>query len=339
MVAICLVVFLATMALAIDGGQLFLRRRSMVNAADAAALAYAQSCARGQAGLAQGNANASAASNVSNAVLVAGYPVVTGSCGGGAGTVKVRYQSATTQLFAPAVGQPGTRSVGALAKAVWGTPLSAQNVVPLALDQTKVQGACGAGQPTQGTPCNFWYKDNTASSEWGFLNLCTADALAHGACNKLGWDVGPSPSGCSNTGSMSTDIITNGFPYQLPMHNPLPTYVCIENGFSNVDWTHIPVGSVVVTPVANRSQAVLVGGKPYKYAIVGFTALKVLFVGKGNAGISVCGNPPPSIPTPYSNAVCIRAQWIGPQEVVGEPCPTGGGCGQNFGVYAINLGE
>jgi len=138
---------------------------------------------------------------------------------------------------------------------------------------------------------------------------------------------------------MSTNVITNGFPYILPLRNPPPTYVCIEPGFSNVDWTHIPVGAVAVTPVSDPTRAILdANGKPQKYAIVGFTALKILFVGKGNqpATITQCGQPP-SWATPSSNAVCIRAQWIGPQETLGEPCTNN--CGVSFGVYAITLTE
>ena len=47
MVALMLVVMMAAVALAVDAGGLYLRRRELVNGADAAALSAARTCARG----------------------------------------------------------------------------------------------------------------------------------------------------------------------------------------------------------------------------------------------------------------------------------------------------
>jgi uncharacterized membrane protein len=49
-VAIMLVVFMAAVALAVDIGGLYLRRRELVNGSDAAAMSAARTCARAHAG-------------------------------------------------------------------------------------------------------------------------------------------------------------------------------------------------------------------------------------------------------------------------------------------------
>jgi len=89
-----------------------------------------------------------------------------------------------------------------------------------------------------------------------------------------------------------------------------------------------------VFPVNDPSLMVLDNkGNPYKYAIVGFTAMKILAVGKGNNAEATCGQTKPPWVTKLSNAVCLKVQWIGPVEVPGG-ITTGQ---QNFGVYAIAL--
>ena len=47
MVALLLVVFMAAVALTVDVGGLYLRRRALVNGSDSAALSAARTCARG----------------------------------------------------------------------------------------------------------------------------------------------------------------------------------------------------------------------------------------------------------------------------------------------------
>ena len=62
--AIVLVVLMAAVALTVDVGGLLLRRRAMVNGADAAALAAAQSCADASLGDPESAADDYAAKNV-----------------------------------------------------------------------------------------------------------------------------------------------------------------------------------------------------------------------------------------------------------------------------------
>ena len=93
-------------------------------------------------------------------------------------------------------------------------------------------------------------------------------------------------------------------------------------------------GTIGVFPVA-VPPPILKNGSPDKDSILGFTALKILFVGKGNLAqtITQCGPLPSWVKPPGSNAECIKMQWIGPQEVPGDICPT---C-TDLGVHSIKL--
>src|SRR5262249_13167216 len=96
----------------------------------------------------------------------------------------------------------------------------------------------------------------------------------------------------------------------------------------------IRIGSTGIFPVAT-SPPILKNGNPDKYAIIGFTALHIIYVGKGNqaATIAQCGPAPSWVKPPGSNAGSIKVQWEGPAEVPGDICTT---C-QDLGVHSIKL--
>jgi Flp pilus assembly protein TadG len=334
-VMVSMVFIVAMLGLVIDGGNLFGHRRAIVNAADAAALGAAQAYSRAEGGAACGSndgpamsaADSAASGNISSSTRIL-YQCPSSA---GAGTVKVGYQATVSGLFSSG------HEVDAAATASWGATLGGPGLLPFQLDSSQVEGACGVPSPNPGATCFFWYAPNNTSSQWGFLNLCSADAAAHGFCpaNKVGWNVSLSTQ-CPNTGSISKTVIANGFAYALTMNNPPPTYVCIDTGFSQVDFASIRVGTIGVFPVA-QPPPILKNGNPDKYRIIGFTALKILFVGRGNDSATTnpanCGPLPAWITSPPSTAECIKMQWIGPQEVPGDICPT---C-VDLGVHSIKL--
>src|SRR5205823_8353248 len=107
MVALLLVVFMAAVALSVDVGGLYLRRRSLVNGSDSAALSAARTCARGGSDTrfatpedaADFDASANApitASEVAGTNITAMTP-----CGQQWGPVSVRYTSEQSLYFAP----------------------------------------------------------------------------------------------------------------------------------------------------------------------------------------------------------------------------------------------
>jgi hypothetical protein len=326
---VAMVFFLAMLALVIDGGNLFGHRRSIVNAADAGALAAAQTLAKGaQCGDASVTAAADGAAQGNNSSATRIYYHCPHN---GAGTVRVGYKETVSGLFS------GSKDVSTAATAAWGVTLGGPGLMPFQLDATKVTGACGVPNPIPGATCIFWYDNDTTSSEWGFLNLCSADAAAHGFCpvNKVGWNVAPSAQ-CPNSGGISNTVITTGFPYALTMNPTPPTYVCIDTGFVQSDFAAIQIGKEGTFPVAIQPP-ILKNGKPDKYSIIGFTALKILFVGRGNQAATVdpanCGPPPAWVTPPLSGTECIKMQWLGPSEIPGDICTT---CA-DLGVHSIKL--
>src|SRR5262249_20587642 len=105
-------------------------------------------------------------------------------------------------------------------------------------------------------------------------------------------------------------------------------------GFGPNQFSAIRVGTLGIFPVA-VPPPILKNGNPDKYSIIGFTALHIIFVGKGNdpATIAQCGALPSWVKKPGSNAECINVQWQGPAEVRGDICTT---C-QDLGVHSIKL--
>ena len=104
-VALCLFAIFGMAILVVDVGGLLLERRAMGNAADAAALAAAQSCAR-QEGLAEANRQATqyAIANSSGAAVSSGFPRYEPNCEADAGTVTVQVEVDHPLFFAPALG-------------------------------------------------------------------------------------------------------------------------------------------------------------------------------------------------------------------------------------------
>jgi Flp pilus assembly protein TadG len=119
LVALLIVVFLACVALTTDVGALMLRRRQMVNGADAAAHAAAVSYMRtGSTGAATGDANKLFGENApAGGSLVSiqfSNPVTQLQ-----GSVTVRYTADQALFFAPALGFSDTHVVSTTATATW----------------------------------------------------------------------------------------------------------------------------------------------------------------------------------------------------------------------------
>jgi Flp pilus assembly protein TadG len=286
-VALCMIAIFAMVVLTIDVGGLLLERRSMVNAADSAALAAAQTCAtqadttdpEDQADkYAKENVTDLPADGIENITEIVG-------CHSTKGHVSVHYSEQHDLFFAailPGNGRQGT--VTSAATASWG-PLAGGFAIPIVLQKGYLQGTCGVPDDIEiDQPCAFWYdnKDTMGSANWGFMNLDQ-------------WNVSPGEN-CSNAGSSSrSDWIANGYPDLRTLNGSppgsAPTYVCNDTGHSSRDWSDLfdqekqikmfPVndctgqldktGAVAACPIT-----------PDKYDIVGFTSLYIDHVYKGD---------------------------------------------------------
>lgn len=136
MVAVMMLVLIGAGAMAVDVGQIYAERAQLQNAADAGALAVAQSCAAGTCNTALAaplaNANSNDGSSSASVIL-------------GPGRVTVRTQTADgkgggflTKMFASAL-NAGPVSVGANATAVW--EAAATGAFPLVFDQCQITPA------------------------------------------------------------------------------------------------------------------------------------------------------------------------------------------------------
>src|SRR5262245_19910467 len=241
MVALMLVVFMAAVALTVDVGGLYLRRRALVNGSDAAALGAAGTCARGV-----GNDSTFATPEKAadfevqmNAPIttteVAGVDITYPPAGGCAvpsqyGHLSVQYTSQQALYFAPVLGFNHETPVTTAATASWG--LGSNNPVPIVLSSL-LGVRCPvppSGWPTRGDTCAFWYdNDRLNAGDFAFLSL-----------NPAGWDVGPGdvPSDCTGAQSGGTSNLTHWIDGSLPASVTLnwtdPTYVCDDTGIRGV---------------------------------------------------------------------------------------------------------
>ena len=333
--ALLLVVFIGLMALAIDGGVLWVKYRRARNANDAAALAAALSCARNE-GLTVANAQADsvARANMSDAAQTQANSYPSG-CQPSAGTVTVRYGGNQSLSFAPVVGMSSPKPVVAQATAVWGPPGAAGNVVPLTISA----GALSTCDIPNGTPprrCLFWWdSDLTSQATWAILNLST-------------WDYSAGQGGCSPDGSNLNDAVTSGWPSPLSL-DPNPKYPCAVMGaHTNVSNQINKLGKdngwplTFLFPVNDPTKQVASDGSVcaytnpdcdvYQYAIIGFAEMQVQRdIENGPAAVDMCNPPVP--PKSPGNFFCMEAVWTGWNSTGYEP----GGGSTNFGTIAISL--
>jgi Flp pilus assembly protein TadG len=323
-VAIMLVVLMAMVALTVDVGGLFLRRRALVLGSDAAALSAARTCARGfgkdprfltpeEAADFQVQVNAPITSDEVLPTNVI-YPPA-GGCSAPTqyGHVTVQYTSQQALYFAPVLGFHRESPVTTTATASWG--LGSNNPIPIVLSNLLAPGNCTMpphGTIVNGTSCIFWYdNDSLNGGNFAFLSL-----------NPAGWDV-PANSNCTGSSSGGTSTLTkwiNGtLPASVNLNWKFPTYVCTDTGIRGVGgkggpnsqvWNALndligqtrdfPInwegcGTAPFTPCSPVAGAPAQGtiykqGNIDKYDIIGFGSMTILHV-YGSTDPQVAGTP------------------------------------------------
>ena len=238
-VALLLVVFMAAVALTVDVGGLYLRRRALVNGSDAAALSAARTCARGVGDDPRFNSAEDAADFEvqANSPIAADEVTPTnltypppGGCANPSqyGHATVQYTSDQALYFPPVLGFSHETPVTTTATASWG--LGSNNPIPIVLTPALSTGTCTIpplGTPSTGTTCSYWYdNDRLGGGNFAFLTL-----------NAAGWDV-PSTSNCAGGqagGSSNLKGWINGsLPASVALNWTDPTYVCTETGIRGV---------------------------------------------------------------------------------------------------------
>ena len=337
--AVLLLVLVGLVALTIDGGLLWTKHRRVRAANDAAALAAAYSCAKGE-GLANANLKADdvATANVGDVAQTTpnAYP---DGCEKEGGEVTVRYGDTQELLFGPAVGVSSPKPVIATATAEWAPAGGAVNAMPLMLSIHRLSVDCGIPDVEPGTPCRFWWDNGSphdqsalTNAEWGLVDLST-----------WGLDPWAKCSGNANQGQVS-DWIANGYPNALLIDPGPHEYVCRGSGFQggalNNDIS-AKAGQIVWFPVNDPEQQVQSNGtvcRPNgvdgactvdKYAIVGFAALEIKAVWTGKDAQTVCEHPAKD----NGSLRCLETVFRDYQ----PGGLLGGGGGQDLGFFAIAL--
>ena len=281
-VTLTLIALLGMIILTVDVGQLLYKRRAMVNASDAAALAAAQSCAGlNDSDSPNAMANAFAVDNVS--VASGGITDVVGCDGPPFGHVTVQYQMQQGLFFAGVLGFDGPAAVRTEATAGWG-PTGAANPLPIVVYTGSGQGNCDIREGIgPGVACYLWYDNDLFNqSSFGFLNLCTDTD----PCTQ-GWDVNAGDN-CPNVGaSLRSDWINgnwSGGPNET--NYPATTFVCRVSGLTQTNWSSLEqrVGDDLIFPVNDCTSQVDKDGVPIgctstvapdKYNIIGFIVLNL----------------------------------------------------------------
>ena len=292
-VTLSLLAICGMLVLVVDVGGLLTLRRRMVNAADSAALAAAQSCAEEEAAAASDQATLLATANEPQA---AQESFDTLNCGTSVeGSVSVSYVAPKTLAFAPMLGYEDEADVDAQATAIWG-PTGGDTPMPIEFS-VDPSGTIPCAYQEIGTECNYWWDnsndhDLTSSSSWGFMNLATQGISADEPC----------PNSGTNDrrdwiyGNDDAPLIISG----------TYTYVCVDGGHSNSSWMEAlqnQVGRIKHFPVNDPALMIRTEGRE-KYAVIGFVALRVDAVLKGN--------DPAAVGTPGSSGRCSGTFSFGP---------------------------
>jgi Putative Flp pilus-assembly TadE/G-like len=296
-VALSMVAIFGMVVLTVDLGGLLVKRRSLVNADDAAALAAAEAFARGDAkvgsneGPAVAQSDAFATKNVGNAVRddfqatggIDGASCDPSTCG----SVEVAYHGNQSLFFAPVLGFGDNFNVKGTATAIWG-PAGGGNPAPIMIRLDWMQDECDEPVPNPDPPtdCQFWLNDHDDNGNplWSWLNLNPESS------NQWGWNVRPvTPGGanynCPNVGSGDRSRWIHGDVEGLSLNYPDPTYVCTASGHAAANFSDLVdiLGQFRAFPANDPSGQVDSNGNycpvpdctPDKYDIVGFTILRM----------------------------------------------------------------
>jgi Flp pilus assembly protein TadG len=161
---LALIAIMGMLVLTIDVGGLLLKRRAMVNASDAAALAAAQSCAdTGDSFTPESRADIYAAANVDGLLAENGGITEVVGCDTGRGHVTVEYSHPQNLFFAGIFGFGDHGTVTTAATAAWG-PAAGGYALPIVLDSGYLQGVCKVPDGIEiGDTCAFWYNNGDSS--------------------------------------------------------------------------------------------------------------------------------------------------------------------------------
>ena len=270
MIVLLLVPLLGFAAIAVDVGALYAERARLQTAADAAALAVARDCARGDCGDPQATATELVVANVGAAD--AGEPVLTTN------TVTVTGNNATEHWFAPIIGHDASQ-VSATATVAWGAPGGGTAALPIAFSWCSFDAQTGGGLPTAGDAVQKIYLSK--SDEAGDDCTGPSDNVVPGGFGFLTRD-----TGTCGTSSMADGVVYSDTGTDAPC--------------TAANWLGL-VGKTVLLPIFDEFGGT---GSDAWYRVHGYAAFELSgfdFGGQHMTDKNLCGN---------GSARCITGRFV-----------------------------
>jgi Flp pilus assembly protein TadG len=275
LVAVLLVPVLGFAAIAVDVGALYAERARLQVAADAAAIAVAQDCARGDCGDMLATATSLLLANDPEGR--AGQPVL----GNDPISVTVTGSTPKEHWFAPVIGHEST-GVSASATVGWGAPVGGTAVLPLTFSWCAFKQQTGGGLPSGSTPrvVDFTKSDSTVG--------CTGPSNLQ-VPGGFGWLVPDNSSTCGATSEMDGTVTSE------PGNNPPKP--CTQAYFASL------LRTSVLLPIFDEYGA---SGANAWYRVYGYAAFTITgydFKSKGKS------TPTPTCGGPGNSGQCIAGYF------------------------------
>ncbi len=299
-VALMLTAFMVLLALVADLGGQVAEKRIMVRAADASALAAAQSCARTGLEKEDPEAIADSYAQMNEDALTPASGGITElvGCHTGSGHVTVQYTIERELFFAPVIGID-TGTVAAEATAAWGAP----GLLPVMINTGTSGGYSSCTVPAaEGTICYILFDNdnlmdnNDATGTWGFLNLETWGAT--------------SDQGCSGPGANVIRGWIDGSMTYPDLLYDAPNYVCRTSGEQvGPSWNQAfgsIVGQIRTFPLNDPSM-----NTAKRWYIVAFSSMEILGVGTNSASYGEsCPLTPPNAIGGNKSYACLKLRVV-----------------------------
>lgn len=281
-VTLMLLVFIGFSALVIDVGGLLVARRRMVRAADAAALAAAQDCAKGNSlddAETQADDYASANQAAKKADSVTGGIYDSDGCAEQSGFVSVEYKIDEELYFAPILGLNDTEDVFAHATAIWGKS-GVGNPLPIMVSEEWYDFACPLEDQPVGTTITCLWDNDTANTNafWGGLDLDEWNVPETYNCGHELDDPGP-----DEAAQQKNEVGQGGVDEDLAINTPPdPTWVCVTQGVKEDvvialdDYAEAHPNNILFFPIVRPPHLLESNGKVEKVNIVGFVKVRVI---------------------------------------------------------------
>jgi hypothetical protein len=245
-VAICMVVLIGFLAIAVDLGSIYSDKQQLQNGADAAALAIAQSCQRNPT-TCTATAASAAADKYAKANKLDGQSTGTAVLDAAHGKVQVEADSTHANWFAGILGTP-TSAIRATATATFGVP-SGGATLPLAFSLCAFKDATGGWDATTGMP--------------PVPTQVVVNIVEHSCTPPAHNEVPGGFGSLSGTNCVSTVLAGNWVMSDSGNNGP--------NSCSGFDWSTV-MGKAVLVPIFD---AVMGTGSNAKYRIKGLAAFTI----------------------------------------------------------------